>query len=147
LFFVRDAIHLSAIKSGDASFFCKMFWLVVIMPIREEREGTMHWIHLILAIVFEVAGTTCMKLSAGFSRLLPAVLLGVFYAASFYFLTLALKKVDVSIAYAIWSGVGTALIVSIGVLWFHEPITLLKTFGLLAVIGGVTALSLSGGTH
>jgi small multidrug resistance pump len=65
----------------------------------------------------------------------------------FYFLTLALKKVDVSIAYAIWSGVGTALIATIGVLWFREPITLLKSFGLLAIIGGVIALNLSGGNH
>jgi small multidrug resistance pump len=107
----------------------------------------MHWIYLTLAIVFEVAGTTCMKLSAGFSRLLPSVLMGVFYIVCFYFLTLALKKVDVSVAYAVWSGVGTALIATIGILWFREPITLLKMFGLLAIIGGVIALNLSGGTH
>jgi small multidrug resistance pump len=107
----------------------------------------MHWVYLILAIVFEVAGTTCMKLSAGFSRLLPAILMGVFYAVCFGFLTFALKKVDVSVAYAIWSGVGTALIAAIGVLWFREPLTLMKACGLLAIIGGVVALNLSGGTH
>src|SRR5262245_26173220 len=70
--------------------------------------------------------TTCMKLSAGFSRLLPAILMGVFYAVCFGFLTLALKKVDVSVAYAIWSGVGTALIATIGILWFREPLTVVK---------------------
>lgn len=107
----------------------------------------MHWIYLTSAIVFEVAGTTCMKLSGGFSKVVPAVLMGVFYAVSFTFLTLALKKVDVSIAYAIWSGVGTALIATIGILWFREPFTLLKAGGLLAIIGGVIALNLSGGTH
>jgi small multidrug resistance pump len=107
----------------------------------------MHWIYLILAIVFEVAGTTCMKLSAGFSKPLPAVLMALFYAACFGCFTLALKKVDVSAAYAIWSGVGTVLIAAIGIMWFREPLTLLKAFGVLAIIGGVIAVNLSGGTH
>ena len=88
-----------------------------------------------------------MKLSAGFSRPLPAVLMGAFYAACFCFFTLALKRVDVSVAYAIWSGLGTALIAAIGILWFREPVTLLRAFGLLAIIGGVVALNLSGGTR
>jgi small multidrug resistance pump len=107
----------------------------------------MHWIYLILAILFEVAGTTCMKLSAGFSRLVPSVLMGVFYVVCFGFLTLTLKKVDVGVAYALWSGTGTALIAAIGILWFREPMTLLKVCGLLAIIGGVVALNVSGGTH
>jgi small multidrug resistance pump len=107
----------------------------------------MHWIYLTLAIVFEVAGTTSMKLSAGFSRLVPSVLMGVFYVVCFGFLALTLKKIDVSVAYAIWSGVGTALIATIGILCFREPITLLKVFGLLAIICGVVVLNLSGGTH
>lgn len=107
----------------------------------------MHWVLLTLAIVFEVAGTTCMKLSAGFTRLLPSILMLVFYVVSFGFLTFTLKKVDVSIAYAIWSGMGTALIATIGVLWFREPLGLLKVCGLLAIVGGVVALNLSSGTH
>lgn len=88
-----------------------------------------------------------MKLSAGFSRLVPTVLTGVFYVVCFGFLTLTLKKVDVGVAYAIWSGMGTALIAAIGILWFREPMTLLKVCGLLAIIGGVIALNISGGTH
>ncbi len=107
----------------------------------------MHWVLLTLAIVFEVAGTTCMKLSAGFTRLLPSILMLVFYVVSFGFLTFTLKKVDVSIAYAIWSGMGTALIATIGVLWFREPLGLLKVCGLLAIVGGVVALNLSSGAH
>ncbi|NLE73062.1 MAG: multidrug efflux SMR transporter [Actinobacteria bacterium] len=107
----------------------------------------MHWVLLTLAIVFEVAGTTCMKLSAGFTRLLPSILMLVFYVVSFGFLTFTLKKVDVSVAYAVWSGMGTALIATIGVLWFREPLGLLKVCGLLAIVGGVVALNLSGGTH
>ncbi len=105
--------------------------------------ATVHWIFLILAILFEVAGTICMKLSAGFSRVVPTILMGVFYTFCFGLLTLVLKKVDVSVAYAIWSGVGTALIATVGVLWFREPITWLRVVGLLAIIGGVVALNLS----
>ncbi|MGI5992940.1 MAG: DMT family transporter [Methanosarcina sp.] len=70
---------------------------------------------LLLAIVFEVSGTTCMKLSLGFSRLLPSILIFVFYGICFFFFTLALKGIDVSIAYAIWAGLGTALITVVGI--------------------------------
>ena len=73
--------------------------------------------------------------------------MGLFYAVCFYFLTLALKKVELSVAYAIWSGVGTALIATIGILWFREPMSLLKIFGLLAIIGGVIALNLTARTY
>src|SRR5687767_5560264 len=107
----------------------------------------MHWVYLALAIVSEVAGTTCMKLSAGFTKAWPSVLMWVFYGVCFYFFTLALKKVDVSVAYAIWSGLGTALIATIGIIYFRESISLLKIVGLAAIIGGVIALNLSGRTQ
>ena len=71
----------------------------------------------------------------------------LFYGVCFYFLTLALKKVDVSVAYAIWSGVGTALIAIVGISYFREPVSLLKVVGLLAIIGGVVALNMSGKTQ
>ena len=72
-----------------------------------------------------------MKLSAGFTKLVPSLLLFVFYAASFIALTFALKKIDVSVAYAIWSGVGTALIVIIGIMYFREAVTALKLVAIL----------------
>jgi len=98
---------------------------------------------LLLAIVFEVFGTTCMKLSEGFSKLLPSILIFVFYAISFTFFTFALKKLDVSIAYAIWAGLGTALITVIGIYWFREPVNALKMASLLLVVIGVVGLNLS----
>ena len=107
----------------------------------------MTWLYLVLAILLEVSGTTCMKLSEGFTRMVPSILLVVFYTLSFGMLTLALKKIDVSIAYAIWSGVGTALIASIGVLWFKEPATAMKLISLALIIIGVVGLNLGGGTH
>ncbi len=107
----------------------------------------MTWLYLVLAILLEVSGTTCMKLSEGFTRMVPSILLVVFYTLSFGMLTLALKKIDVSVAYAIWSGVGTALIASIGVLWFKEPATAMKLISLGLIIMGVAGLNLSGGAH
>ena len=107
----------------------------------------MTWVYLGLAILLEVFGTTCMKLSEGFTKTVPSILLFVFYTLSFGMLTLALKKLDVSIAYAVWSGVGTALIASIGVLWFKEPATAMKLVSLGLIILGVVGLNLSGGTH
>ena len=103
----------------------------------------MHWLYLIFAIVSEVAGTTCMKLSEGFTKTVPSTLMWVFYGICFYFLTLTLKKVDVGIAYAIWSGVGTVLIATVGILYFREPVGVLKVAGIMAIIGGVIALNIS----
>jgi small multidrug resistance pump len=103
-----------------------------------------HWFFLAGAIVLEVAGTTSMKLSEGFSKLLPSVLLFVFYAGSFAALTFALKKIDVSVAYAIWAGVGTALIATIGVIYFRETVSVLKLVSLGLIIVGVVGLNLSG---
>jgi small multidrug resistance pump len=107
----------------------------------------MTWLYLVLAILLEVSGTTCMKLSEGFTRVVPSILLFVFYTLSFSMLTLALKRIDVSVAYAVWSGVGTALIATIGVLWFKEPATALKLVSLGLIILGVIGLNMSGGTH
>ena len=102
------------------------------------------WLYLASAIIFEVAGTTSMKLSSGFSRPLPSVLIFVFYALSFTSLTFALKKIDVSVAYAIWSGIGTVLIAIIGIYHFREPITLLKVTSIGLIILGVVGFHLSG---
>lgn len=107
----------------------------------------MNWLYLIAAILLEVSGTTCMKLSEGFTRWTPAVWMFILYGLSFTSLAFALKRVDVSVAYAIWSGVGTALIATIGVLWFREPVTVLKVFSIGLVIAGVVGLNLSGGGH
>jgi len=101
-----------------------------------------HWLLLAGAIVLEVAGTTSMKLSEGFTKLVPSILIFVFYAASFMGLTLTLKKIEVGVAYAIWSGVGITLITIIGIIYFREGITALKLVSIGLVIIGVVGLSL-----
>ena len=103
------------------------------------------WVLLVVAIVLEVAGTTAMKLSDGFSKFWPSVCLFLFYMASFTALTFSLKKLDVSVAYAIWSGLGTALIAALGVFYFQEAMTLHKAICLLLIILGVVGLNLQPG--
>jgi small multidrug resistance pump len=110
-------------------------------------EVNMSWFLLILAILAEVIGTTSMKFSQGFSKLLPSVMIFVFYGLSLTLVTLALKKIDVSVAYAIWSGLGTAIIAAIGIVWFKESVSLMKMFSILLIIAGVVGLNVSGGTH
>ncbi|MEK6815097.1 MAG: multidrug efflux SMR transporter [Nitrospirota bacterium] len=102
------------------------------------------WLYLIGAIVLEVAGTTSMKLSEGFTRVGPSVLIFVFYVLSFTALTFALKGIDVSVAYAVWAGVGTALIAMIGIVHFKEPAGLLKIASIGFIIAGVVGLNLTG---
>ncbi len=94
-----------------------------------------------------MTGTTALKLSQGFSRLAPSLVVVVSYCLSFYLLSLTLKKMEVGVVYAIWSAVGTALIATIGILWFNEPISVLKIGSLALIILGVIGLNLSGVGH
>lgn len=103
------------------------------------------WFALGAAILLEVAGTTSMKLSAGFTHALPSVLIFVFYGASFAFMTYAVKHIDMSVTYAIWSGVGTALVATIGVVYFREPLTPLKVLSIGLIILGVIGLQWQSG--
>ncbi len=103
----------------------------------------MGWILLVLAILLEVAGTTNMKLSEGFSKLVPSVLVLFFYALSIIALTFAVNRLDVSVAYAVWSGMGTALVAVIGLWFFQESLTSIKVVALGLIIVGVAMLHLT----
>jgi small multidrug resistance pump len=103
------------------------------------------WLTLAGAIAFEIAGTTCLKLSDGLSRLVPSLGVFVLYGASFACLALTLKRLELGIAYAIWSGLGTAVIAAIGIVWFREPVSALKLASLALVIAGVVGLNLAEG--
>lgn len=106
-----------------------------------------HWLLLVGAIVLEIAGTTSMKLSQGFTRLVPSVLLFLFYLGSIVALTLALRRIDVSVAYAIWSGLGTAAIAVIGMLFFREDIGAVKLVSIGLIVIGVIGVNLGGVRH
>jgi len=107
----------------------------------------MSWIYLSLAIVLEVVGTTLLKLSDGFTKMKFAVPMMILYVASFYFLSLALKRIEVGVAYAVWSGFGIAIIATIGILFFKETLSVSKLFFLVVIIAGIVGLNMSGGAH
>lgn len=111
------------------------------------KEKDMSWVLLFLAIVTEVFGTIFLKLSYGLTKVVPVILMILFYLLSFAFLALCIKKIDVSVAYAIWSGVGTALITIFAFMIFKEPLGALKLLFIALIIAGVVGLNITGGSH
>ncbi|MER5515004.1 multidrug efflux SMR transporter [Streptomyces sp. NPDC002763] len=106
----------------------------------------MGYLTLAGAIAAEVAATTAMKYSEGFSRLWPSLVTALGYVVSFLLLAATLKTVSIGAAYAIWSGVGTAAIAVLGLLLFGEALSPVKVAGIVLIIGGVVVLNL-GGAH
>lgn len=106
----------------------------------------MGWFYLFIAILFEVIGTTQLKRTEGNFFTTAGMLMLLFYAVSFFMLTLALKNdIEVGVGYAIWSGVGTALIAIIGVMAFNEHGTVMKFLCIAMIIIGVVGLKLEQG--
>jgi small multidrug resistance pump len=106
----------------------------------------MGYVLLAGAIAAEVAATTAMKYSEGFSRLWPSLVTCLGYVVAFALLAQCLKTVQVGTAYAIWAGTGTAVIAAIGMVFLGEGLSLTKAAGILLIIGGVVVLNL-GGAH
>lgn len=107
----------------------------------------MIWLVLVASIVLEVLGTVSMKLSEGFSRPLYLALMAVFYALSIGGLALVLKRIDVSVAYAVWSGLGTAIIAMVGVSVFGEALTVVKVVAVVLIVVGVGMLNMVSPMH
>lgn len=101
------------------------------------------WGYLLIASVFEVAFALGTNGSAGFTRLIPSIITIVGAAGGVFFLSLALKKLDVSVGYPVWTGIGSVGTVVFGALLFHESITWLKAGCFVAIIGGVIGLRLT----
>ncbi|WP_455361014.1 DMT family transporter [Streptomyces sp. SYSU K21746] len=106
----------------------------------------MPYVLLAAAIAAEVAGTTAMKFSDGFSKLWPSLGTVAGYLLAFTLLAQTLKTMQVGTAYAIWAGVGTAAVAAIGVIFLGETASAAKLAGIALVIGGVVLLNL-GGAH
>lgn len=102
----------------------------------------MPWMLLGAAILLEVTGTICLKLSEGFTHLVPSLAILPLYGGSLALLTLALKTIPVSTAYAIWAAVGTALVAVIGIAVFREPAGAVKMASLVLIVVGVVGLHL-----
>ncbi|MEV1021670.1 multidrug efflux SMR transporter [Streptomyces sp. NPDC050264] len=106
----------------------------------------MGYVLLAGAIAAEVAATTAMKYSEGFSRLWPSLITVTGYVIAFALLAQTLKTVQIGTAYAIWAGAGTAVIAAIGMIFLGEGLSPAKIAGIVFVIGGVVLLNL-GGAH
>jgi small multidrug resistance pump len=96
---------------------------------------------LALAIGSEIIATVSLKLSNGFTKPIPSVVVVLGYAMSFYALSISLRTIPLGVVYAIWSGVGTAAIVVIGVFLFRETLDLVKVVGIGLIITGVVMLN------
>lgn len=97
---------------------------------------------LILAIVCEVAGTTALKFTNGFTNIGPSAVVVIGYGLSYYFLSLALKSYGIGALYAIWAGVGTVLIYLIGIWFLKEPFHPIQLLWIGLIIAGVTGLQM-----
>jgi len=105
----------------------------------------MPYLYLAIAIAAEVIGTSELKAAEGFTRLVPSLVVIVGYGAAFYFLSLALKVIPVGIAYAIWSGVGVALITLIGWVLFKQRLDAPALAGLALIVAGVVVIQFFSG--
>ena len=103
----------------------------------------MAWFYLVIAIILEVAGTIFLKVSNSMTRLLPTLLMVGCYGLSVIGMALALEKMEVGVAYAVWSALGIALVATIGILWFDEPASVMKLASLALIIVGVIFLNLA----
>ncbi|MEI6487781.1 MAG: multidrug efflux SMR transporter [Bacteroidota bacterium] len=102
----------------------------------------MKWLMLALGIVFEVLGTISMKYAEGFTKLVPSILVFVFYGISLAALVFVLEKMEVSIAYGIWASAGTAFIAVIGIFFFQETVSVTKIISISLIILGILGLEI-----
>lgn len=110
-------------------------------------EGAGAWIFLAMAILFELSGTISMKLSYGFTRTWPSVLMFLFYGISFTSLNYALTSIKVGVAYAVWSGAGIILISLVGAMFFGEKMSTSSLLWVTVIVAGIVGLNISGKTH
>jgi len=102
----------------------------------------MHWVYLMIAILAEVAATSALKASEGFTRLWPSVIVVLGYGAAFYFLSLTLRTIPVGVAYAVWSGIGIVLISLIGWIVYRQSLDVPTIIGIALILAGVVVINL-----
>ncbi len=101
-----------------------------------------HWLYLGVAIVSEVIATSALKAAEGFTRPLPSLLVVIGYGIAFYCLSVVLRTLPLGITYAIWSGVGVALVALAGWLLYGQSLDLAAVLGLTLIVAGVIVLNL-----
>jgi small multidrug resistance pump len=102
----------------------------------------MKWLYLLIAVCAEVAGTTALKASEGFTKPAPSVAVALGYGVAFYFLSLTLDQIPVGVSYALWSGIGIVLISMVGWVWFGQKLDAPALAGIALIILGVAVINL-----
>ena len=102
----------------------------------------MTYFYLALAIAAEVAGTSLLKVTEEFSKLIPTTFLVIFYLISFWLMTLALRDLPLGVVYAVWSGLGIVLVAMIGTFVYKEIPDLASMIGMALIISGVIVMHL-----
>ncbi len=102
----------------------------------------MHWLFLVIAGIFEMGWAVSLKYSQGFTKPVPSVITLVGMIASFYFLSLSLKHLPLGTAYAIWTGIGTVGTLILGIVLFHESISIPQFLCVSLIIAGIIGLKL-----
>ena len=101
----------------------------------------MHYLYLVIAVIFETFGTSCLQASQQFSRLWPSVGVIVGFAGAFVFLSLTLKYMPVGIVYALWSGLGIVLIALIGLVIFGQKLDFAAIIGMSLIVSGILVIN------
>ncbi|XGV98659.1 MAG: multidrug efflux SMR transporter [Leptolyngbya sp. BL-A-14] len=107
----------------------------------------MGWLFLVAAIVLEVAGTFAAKQANGFTNLAASALMMLCYGLAFSGLTFAMKSIDMSIAYPVWTGVAILAVSILGVTWFRESMSLVKGFSIFLLLVGLIGLTMGDQAH
>ncbi len=102
----------------------------------------MTYLYLAIAIITEVAGTSALKASEEFSRLIPSIIVVLGYGASFYFMTLVLRVIPIGITYAVWSGIGIVLVAIVGLFFYKQTPDIPAIIGMGLIISGVVIIHL-----
>ena len=107
----------------------------------------MHNLFLAAAIAGELVGTSFLKSTEGFTRLGPSIIVIISYMICFYSFSRSLEGINLSFAYALWSGLGIVVSTLVSVLIFKEGITPAGIFGILLILAGVVILNVAGTSH
>jgi len=100
----------------------------------------MKWLLLLLGIFFEIIALVFMKKSEGFTKGIPIFFVLLFYSLALCCLVLVIRKMDTSVAYAIWASSGILIMALVGVIWLDEPVTIVKIISMLFIVLGVIGL-------
>lgn len=106
----------------------------------------LHYLYLMLAVLFETIGTTALQASQQFTKLVPSLIVIAAYGSAFYLLGLTLKYMPVGVVYAIWSGLGIIFIAAIGFVVFGQRLDLPAVIGLTLIIAGILIIHLLSNT-